>query len=162
MTDRDDRQPDDRTEPTRNSLPKAYRDLDFLNSADARPLRILSEHLGPDARFEDHRINDTIVFFGSARLQPRDVAVKAMEAARGHGGPLEIAKAERDLAMSRYYEQARELAFRLTEWSKGLEGTRRRFVVCTGGGPGVMEAANRGASEARGIYIGLNMSLPLE
>jgi len=83
-----------------------------------------------------------------------------LDAARNHGG--DVAGAERDLAMSRYYEDARSLAGKLTEWSKGLEGSSRRFLVCTGGGPGIMEAANRGASEAGGINIGFNISLPLE
>ncbi|MDH5749102.1 MAG: TIGR00730 family Rossman fold protein [Rhodospirillales bacterium] len=139
---------------------KAYLNRGFLKSRNARTLRILSEYLEPDARFEDLDISDTIVFFGSARVLPRDVATHALEAARAHGG--DVASAEQQLTMSRYYEDCRELAHRLTEWSKGLEKTRRRFVVCTGGGPGIMEAANRGASEAKGLNIGLNIALPHE
>ena len=139
---------------------KAYRNVPFLNSRDARPLRILSEYLEPDARFEDLEVSDTIVFFGSARIPPRDDAAARLEAARTHGG--DVAAAEKWLAMSRYYEDARELASRLTKWSKGLKGRRRRFVVCTGGGPGIMEAANRGASEAKGMNIGLTISIPGE
>ncbi|MCH7485457.1 MAG: TIGR00730 family Rossman fold protein [Proteobacteria bacterium] len=139
---------------------KAYRNRAFIDRADARPLRILAEYLEPHARFEDLNISDTIVFFGSARILPRDEATRALEEARAGGG--DVGAAERRLALSRYYEDARELARRLTRWSKGLEDTRRRFVVCTGGGPGIMEAANRGASEAKGINIGLNISLPEE
>ena len=139
---------------------KAYRNQAFIDRVDARPLRILAEYLEPQARFEDLNIADTIVFFGSARILSRDDATRALEQAQAGSG--DVAAAEKRLALSPYYEDARELARRLTEWSKGLEGTRRRFVICTGGGPGIMEAANRGASEAKGINIGLNISLPEE
>ncbi len=139
---------------------KAYRNRAFIDRVDARPLRLLAEYLEPQARFEDLNISDTIVFFGSARISAREEATRALEKARAGGG--DVGAAERRLALSRYYEDARALARRLTEWSKGLEDTRRRFVVCTGGGPGIMEAANRGASEAKGINIGLNISLPEE
>ncbi len=139
---------------------KAYQNRDFLDSRDGRPLRILAEYLEPEARFEDLKVSDTIVFFGSSRIASRDDAEAALEAAEKDGGDVEAAR--RDLAMSRYYEDARRLAGRLTEWSKNLEGTRRRFVVCSGGGPGIMEAANRGASEAKGINVGLNISIPEE
>ncbi len=139
---------------------KAYKDERFINSPNARGLRILSEYMEPDTRFDDLDVSDTIVFFGSARTKSRDEAVKQLDAARQHGG--DVALAERDLENSRYYEDARALAHRLTEWSKGLEDEQRRFLVCTGGGPGIMEAANRGASEAGGDNIGLNISLPFE
>ncbi len=113
---------------------KAYREPAFINSRDARPLRILAEYLEPKSRFEHFGIEDTIVFFGSARFKEGN----------------------------HWYEAARRLAFRLTEWSKALPSKERRFVVCTGGGPGIMEAANRGASEAGGLNVGLPISLPHE
>src|SRR5204863_9663836 len=105
-----------------------------LATDDARPLRMLAEYLAPLQSFRSARVCDTVVFFGSARLVS--------------GGPL-----------GRYYDDARELARLLTLWSKSLESDRHRFVVCTGGGPGIMEAANRGASQAGGTTIGLNMRL---
>ena len=139
---------------------KAYKNPRFLASRDARSVRLLSEFEEPKARFAHYDISDTVVFFGSARLIPRDVAENRLRAARQHGG--DVAAAERALAMARYYEDARQLAARLTGWSKELKDPTRRFVVCTGGGPGVMEAANRGASEAKGLNIGLNITLPHE
>lgn len=139
---------------------KAYRNDIYLNSREARPIRVLSEYLEPLARFEDLDVSDTIVFQGSARTKPRDAAERSLAQANAEGKGIETA--ERDLKMSRFYEDARTLAKRLTLWSKDLEGRKRRFVVCTGGGPGIMEAANRGASEAKGMNIGLGISLPHE
>ena len=133
---------------------KAYKNEKFLNSKEARGLRILAEYMEPQARFEEFQVRDTVVFFGSARTKPRDEAEKSLAAAKDGGGDVDTA--ERDLEMSKYYEDARQLAFRLTEWSKNLEGEDRRFIVCSGGGQGIMEAANRGASEAHGINAGLN------
>jgi len=117
--------------------PLAYLDQPFLESDDARPLRILAEYLAPMRLFQRERIADTIVFFGSARLRP-------------------------DSPMGHYCEAARELAYLVTEWSKNLPSHAHRYVVCTGGGGGIMEAANRGASEAGGRTIGLNIGLPHE
>jgi uncharacterized protein (TIGR00730 family) len=117
--------------------PKAYHDPEFLNSRDARVLRILAEYLEPQSRFRKERVQDTVVFFGSARLQ--------------EDGPL-----------GKYYADARELARRITVWSDALPANERRFVICSGGGPGIMEAANRGAHDAGGKSIGLNISLPFE
>ena len=117
--------------------PLAYKDDAFLDSEDARPLRILAESLKPMQVFRREHIHDTIVFFGSARLSP--------------DGPL-----------GRYYADARELARLVTAWSKGLPSHAHRYIVCTGGGGGIMEAANRGATEAGGRKIGLNIGLPHE
>ena len=139
---------------------KAYRDEEFLGSRSARSLRILAEYMEPEARFKELKIHDTIVVFGSARILSREAAEKNLAQVKAEDG--DLAAAEKKLELSIYYEATRELSRKLTEWSKGLEGTERRFVICSGGGPGIMEAANRGASEARGENIGLNISLPFE
>jgi uncharacterized protein (TIGR00730 family) len=161
--------------------PLAYENEDFLDSPDARILRIMAEYQEPMARFRRERVQDTVVFFGSARFAALDVAQGQMEllensysnqpapdaeqpALPGETNASELKKAHAEAAveMARYYEDARKLAYMLTDWSKGLPGRRRRFVVTSGGGPGIMEAANRGAFEAGGKTIGLNIALPFE
>lgn len=148
--------------------PLAYDDSEFLESSDARPIRILAEYLEPLKRFKAQNVQDTVVFFGSARVLSRTHAQRALsKLENGHKRRNDDYKAalkrgQKALEWSRYYEDARQLAHRLTAWSLGLDAPRQRFVVCSGGGPGIMEAANRGASEAGGKSIGLNISLPLE
>lgn len=139
---------------------KAYNNEAFLNSANARSLRILAEYMEPASRFDHYQIDDTIVFMGSARTPSMEQAQQELDAARKSGG--DVARAEIRVHMAEYYEAARLLAQRLTDWSKQLGGDERRFVVCTGGGPGIMEAANRGSSEARGVNVGLTISIPNE
>jgi len=151
-----------------DSQPLAYMNAQFLESGDARPIRILAEYLEPHRRFRAARIRDTVTFFGSARIRSREAAERQLHAAmegdlmNGQSKDEAIAAAHRALEWSAYYEDARELANRLTTWSQTLPGPCHRFVVCSGGGPGIMEAANRGAREAGGKTIGLNIRLPFE
>ena len=146
----------------------AYENPEFLKTADARPIRILAEYLDPLRRFRKENIQDTVVFFGSARVHSRQRAERALKLLQQKRGrkPADHAvllkRSRKAVEWSRYYEEARELAYMLTEWSQSLEEPRRRFVVCSGGGPGIMEAANRGAREAGGKTIGLNIRLPFE
>ena len=144
------------------AAPLAYQNEPFLNSPDGRILRILSEYVEPLARFRREQIQDTVVFFGSARFHSRAVAEKNLKDLQGKGSKAEQKKAAAAVEMSRYYEDARKLAAMLTEWSVTIPARRRRFVVTTGGGPGIMEAANLGAKDAGGKTIGLNINLPFE
>jgi uncharacterized protein (TIGR00730 family) len=166
------------------SAPLAYENPDFLNHADGRIVRILAEYAEPLARFRHERIQDTVVFFGSARFRPLDDACRELEllentgsqrpappeeqparkaeARSGKPSQLRLRRAEAAVEMARYYEDARKLASLLTQWSMSLKSERHRFVVTSGGGPGIMEAANRGAWEAGGKSIGLNIRLPFE
>jgi len=133
---------------------KFYKDFDFLNSPDARPTRLLAEYFGPLRLFRRMRIKDTIVFFGSARIpSPEDIANRKEKNPEESSGLL---------SLTSYYNDARNLAFRLTRWSKGLKDSKHRFIVTSGGGKGIMEAACRGAREAGGYAIGLTISLPSE
>jgi len=149
--------------------PLAYENKRFLDSPDGPVLRILAEYSEPLSRFRRERIQDTIVFFGSARfhsLSDAEVALQELERpfsarpAPQDAGNLKAAHAA--VEMARYYEDARKLASMLTTWSRTLPSKRHRFVVTTGGGPGIMEAANRGAFEAGGKTVGLNINLPYE
>ncbi|MCI0403076.1 MAG: TIGR00730 family Rossman fold protein [Acidobacteria bacterium] len=154
----------------RGTAPLAYLNLDYLNSPDGRVLRILAEYMEPLSRFRRQRIQDTVVFFGSARFPSRrhaEAALRRLEGPEGKALPraqlrAEMARARAALETSRYYEDARRLAYLLTRWSVKLSRKRHRFVVSTGGGPGIMEAANRGAAEAGGKSVGLNIHLPFE
>jgi len=145
----------------------AYQNRHFLESGDARMLRILSEYLEPQARLRRLGVHHTVVFFGSARIRPREEVlprVQEVESKGGNGGKGSFAaalkRARTDLEMSQYYEDARELSRLVTEWALTLQPLF--IVVCSGGGPGIMEAANRGAAEAGGKSIGLNIVLPTE
>jgi uncharacterized protein (TIGR00730 family) len=146
------------------SAPLAYENEPFLNSPDGRILRILAEYSEPFARFRREQIQDTVVFFGSARFHSRADADHRLTELRANrsGSADDLKRAQAVLDMSQYYEDARKLAAMLTEWSIKIPARRRRFVVTTGGGPGIMEAANRGAKEAGGKTIGLNINLPFE
>ncbi len=170
--------------PPLDSAPLAYENSNFLNSADGRPIRIISEYLEPLARFRREQIQDTVVFFGSARFRGREEAdhalellentgsvhaapseeqpAKAGEIAAGRASILQLKRAVAAVEMARYYEDARRLAQLLTQWAKTIPSPKHRFVVTSGGGPGIMEAANRGAYEAGGKTIGLNIVLPFE
>jgi uncharacterized protein (TIGR00730 family) len=164
--------------------PLAYENSDFLNSPDGRMLRIIAEYQEPMARFRRERIQDTVVFFGSARFRALDVASSELELLentgstqpapeheqparpdeieRGEASALKLRLAEAAVEMAAYYEDARKLAGLVASWSQTLPGPRHRFVVTSGGGPGIMEAANRGAYEAGCKTIGLNIKLPFE
>jgi len=170
--------------PPLERAPLAYENSGFLNSADGRLIRIVSEFLEPLARFRREQIQDTVVFFGSARFRAREEADHALELLDNTGStqaapseeqpakPVEIAagkatelqrkRAVAAVEMARYYEDARRLAQLLTQWAKTIPSRKHRFVVTSGGGPGIMEAANRGAYEAGGKTIGMNILLPFE
>jgi uncharacterized protein (TIGR00730 family) len=179
-----DKQPSGAVPPPLPRAPLAYENSAFLNGAEGRLIRIVSEFMEPLARFRKEKIQDTVVFFGSARFRSRDQAdhdlellentgsvrpapsheqpAKAPEIAAGSATELQVKRAEAAVQMARYYEDARTLAGMLTRWAKSIPSNRERFVVTSGGGPGIMEAANRGAYEAGGKTLGLNIRLPFE
>ncbi|HEO69788.1 MAG TPA: TIGR00730 family Rossman fold protein [Candidatus Hydrogenedentes bacterium] len=151
--------------------PKAYRNEAFLGSPDGRPIRVLCEFEEPKRRFRRYRIRNTIVFFGSARIRPAEETQAKLAELREQRRGTNERTPELDKAyeaakhanyMSRYYQDAMELSERLTRWSKTLHSPSERFIICSGGGPGIMEAANRGAYNVGGHSIGLNISLPHE
>jgi len=149
--------------------PLAYLDPAFLESDEGRPVRILAEYLDPLKRFKEQKIQDTVVFFGSARVDSRERAERALQTLRARGVheadahfEAELQRGRKAVEWARYYEDARELARRLAAWTMSLQSESHRFVVTSGGGPGIMEAANRGAREGGGKTIGLNIRLPFE
>src|SRR5258707_10711367 len=151
------------------AAPLAYQNEPFLSSPDGRILRILAEYQEPLSRFRREQIQDTVVFFGSARFEGAAAAQRNLTAAQKNDSKAPASQPGKNLKsalaaveMARYYEDARRLAYLLTKWSIQIPARRRRFVVTTGGGPGIMEAANLGAYEAGGKTIGLNINLPFE
>ncbi|MFC2171556.1 LOG family protein [Acidobacteriota bacterium] len=147
---------------------KAYKNDVFLNSPDARIIRIMCEFVEPLRRFKKQNVHDTIVFFGSSRAVPLQMAQRSLNQLKKRLGRSrtpsaqgKLRDAEAQVALARYFKEAEDLAYRLTRWSKALGGGKR-FIICSGGGPGIMEAANQGAARAKGRSLGLNISIAHE
>ena len=139
-----------------------YYDTNFLSGPSGRSVRILSEYYGPLDRIEKNNINNTIVFFGSARLKSKKQALEDLELAKTNPDDTNIKILETDLKMSRYYEEARQLAGKYSDWSRSFTSEKQEYIICSGGGPGIMEAANRGSAEVGAKNIGLTIFLPFE
>src|ERR1700752_4672951 len=143
--------------PEKKIAPMAYENPEFLNSPDGRILRIMSEYVEPLARFRREQIQDTVGFFGSARFQSSEDSNQVIHKLHAQSDESQQKLARAAVDMARYYEDARRMAHLLSEWAAQIPARRKRFVVTTGGGPGIMEAANRGAREAGSKTIGLNI-----